>query len=516
MSVIDYSATDYLGDTLQTADTYESNPGSERRQTDVVIVGAGPSGLAAGTVLAEAGQDVVILEAGRFWDHLDFQRRQSWAARELMQEQATRVMTGNAFIPVASGRGVGGGTLVNSAICFRGPDRVLDRWVHHWGLDYFEGTQREELFEEVEQLIGVEPTPPQVAGNNSEIARRGFRALGIEHGYMPRNAPTCAGCGTCQTGCPTGAKATADLTWLPRFLRAGGRLFADTRATGIDVDSDTARGVEAVMTNGDGDEIAEFEFRATRTIVAAGAINTPLLLQNQNLANSSGQVGRNLHVHPTCGVIARFNESVRLWSGATQGYYAKHPDNPDILLETFSASPDIFLSQIATTGEVDPGEFLREFRHLAACGLLLRDESSGRVTPAADGTASISYRINRNDINKMRTGLYLLIDMFFAAGSRAIMPMVDNTRWFAHKRTARARVANTTAPSRFSMYSSHPHGTCRIGDDPDRCVVRPDDGQTWDIDGLHIVDSSLFPSALGTNPQVTIMAQALALARRMV
>lgn len=516
VSILDYSAADHLGGALQTADTFGEYGEEVSESVDAVIIGAGPSGLVAGTVLAEAGLKVVIVEAGRYWQHESFRRRQSWAAKHLMQDQATRIMTGNAFIPVASGCGVGGGTLVNSAICFRAPEWVLDEWVKDWGLDYFEGDERRALFEEVEDVIGVDATAPEVAGENSLIARQGFSALGVEHGFMPRNAPGCVGCGTCQTGCPVGGKSTADLTWLPRFLRAGGRLYADTRAEEIVVEDGRAVGVEAVMRDpADDRELAVFSLRADRTLLAAGAINTPLLLQRQNLANSSGHVGHNLHVHPTCGVIARFDHrEVRLWSGATQGYYAYHPHNRDILLETFSASPDVFLAQMGRVGDVDPGEFLRNFKHLAACGLLIRDSSSGRVRPGKDGAARISYRVVRRDVEKLRAGLYTVLKMFYEAGSRALRPMVDGSRYFSTYERARQHVAARWKPSSFSIYSSHPMGTCRIGDDPGRCVVRPEDGRTHDVEGLHIVDSSLFPTAMGANPQVTIMAQALALGRR--
>lgn len=516
MTVLDYSARDYVGQTLHTADTLDRSSSSIRDDCDVVIVGAGPSGLASGTALAEAGLDVVIVEAGRFWQHESFKRRQSWAAEHLMQEQGTRIMTGNAFIPVASGRGVGGGTLVNSAICFRAPSWVLDEWVDDWGLDYFAENAREALFAEVEETIGVKATPADLAGENSHIARRGFQAMGFDHGYMPRNAPGCVGCGTCQTGCPVGGKATADLTWLPRFLRAGGRLYADTRAEQIAIAGDRALGIEAVMIDPDDDlGVADLSIRADRTIMAAGAMDTPQILQRQNLANSSGHVGENLHVHPTCGAIAKFpDENVRLWSGATQGYYAHHPKNRDILMETFSASPDVFLTQMTTVGESDPSQFLRDFKHLAACGLLIRDSSSGRVRAGKDGSTSIRYRLNRRDLQKLRAGLYAVVEMFHRAGSRAIRPMVENTRYFATHRAARQHIAGQNAPSDFSLYSSHPMGTCRAGGDPSRSVVRPADGQTYDVEGLHVVDSSLFPTAMGANPQVTIMAQALALGRR--
>ncbi len=513
MTVLDYSAAEHLGGLLHTADTHP--PGDHTVHLDAVIVGAGPSGLVVGMVLAQAGLDVAVVEDGRFWQHHEFKRRQSWAAEHLMQEQATRVMSGNAFIPVASGRGVGGGTLVNSAICFRAPEFVLDEWVQDWGLDYFHPDHREALFQEVEEAIDVAPTPADIAGENSLVARDGFRAIGLQADFMPRNAPGCVGCGTCQTGCPAGGKATADLTWLPRMLRAGGRLFADSRVEEILLEGSRATGVRAVMRDPESrDPIAHLTLHADRVILAAGAINTPLLLLAQDLANSSGEVGKNLHVHPTCGVVAMFDEDIRIWSGATQGYYAYHPDDPEILLETFSASPDIFLSQIGRVGRTDPGEFLRNIRHLAGSGLLIRDSSSGRIRPGPDHTARITYHINRSDIAKLQMGLYTLVEMFHAAGSRRIMPMLRGTTFFRSVNRANDLIRRRTNPKDFSLYASHPMGACRIGDNRHRAVVRPTDGRTYDHPGLYVVDSSLFPSAMGANPQVTIMAQALALGRR--
>ena len=516
MTVLDYSAEEYLGGQLQTAKSYGKQSALVREKVDAVIIGAGPGGLVTAMVLAEAGLDVVVVEGGSFWPRGSFKRRQSWAAKHLMQDQGTRVSMGNAFIPVASGRGVGGGTLVNSAICFRAPDFVLDEWVERWGLDYFEESRREELFGEVERAIGVGDTPEAIAGENSLVARRGFRAMGFQAGFMPRNAPGCVGCGTCQTGCPTGGKATADLTYLPRMLRAGGRIFADTRAEEIEVEGGRARGVRAVMFDPESREaLASFVFEAEKVIVAAGAINTPVLLLKQGLANSSGQVGRNLHLHPTCGVVAKFEDPIRIWSGATQGYYAHMPDDPEILLETFSVSPDVFLAQIAGVGDVDPGDFLRDFRYLAGAGLLIRDSSSGRVQPGKGQGVRISYRINSRDLSKLTRGLQVTAEMFFAAGSRAVMPLVKDSRYFRSLNHARDHIRIQSGPKDFRLYSSHPMGTCRIGEDPNRAVVRPRDGRSHDTEGLYVVDSSLFPSALGANPQVTIMAQALALSRRM-
>jgi choline dehydrogenase-like flavoprotein len=59
--------------------------------------------------------------------------------------------------------------------------------------------------------------------------------------------------------------------------------------------------------------------------------------------------------------------------------------------------------------------------------------------------------------------------------------------------------------ARITAISSHPMGTCRTGDDPAESVVDPS-GLVWGTDNLHVADASVFPSSLGVNPQITVMA----------
>ncbi|GAG29593.1 unnamed protein product, partial [marine sediment metagenome] len=47
--------------------------------------------------------------------------------------------------------------------------------------------------------------------------------------------------------------------------------------------------------------------------------------------------------------------------------------------------------------------------------------------------------------------------------------------------------------------------TCRMGRDPASSVVGPW-GEAHGVRGLYIADASIFPSCLGVNPQISIMA----------
>lgn len=511
MNALDYSAVDYVGTQIHTADTQP--PGRIVRHADAVVIGTGPGGLSAARELARGGMKVVMLEAGSFWPRGSFERRQSWALRNLVQDNGPRIMMGNTPVPVVSGRGVGGGTLINSGICFRTPESVLDEWIERHGVGLWEDADR--LYAEVETTIGVTVTSPGVAGNNSLVQRRGWQRLGVRHGFMPRNAPGCVGCGTCQTGCPSGGKASADLNWLPDALRHGALVYADTRADEIVMDGSRAVGVRGTMIGKEGEARAAVEIHADHVVLAAGAVNTPMMLLRQGLASSSGLVGRNLRVHPGGAIVAQFDEEIRIWSGATQGYYAHHPSEPEILAEAFSASPETFYTGVGEPGQA-AHELLRALKHLGGCGFMIRDSSAGTIRRITDGPPLITYDVNEEDRRKMTVGAEFVSHMFFAAGATRVRPLLAGSTWFYDFSSCRAWIRSLQDPADYLLYASHPMGTCRIGDDPARSVVRARDGRTHDHEGLYVMDASLFPTALGVNPQMTIMAQSLALARQLV
>ena len=160
MAVIDASAEEYLGETLHTANTLEKAgvKGEQRRKVDVVIVGAGPGGLTTATMLAEGGLKVLVVEGGSYWPKGRFERKQSWALKNIYQDRGQRVMMGNAFISLQSGRGVGGGTLVNSAISFRAPDSLLDSWEEEFGVDIW---HEREIVERKTMTRGFRADPPR-------------------------------------------------------------------------------------------------------------------------------------------------------------------------------------------------------------------------------------------------------------------------------------------------------------------------------------------------------------------
>ena len=178
---------------------------------DAVVVGTGAGGAAVAAELAAGGLEVVVLEEGARHDHRTFTARPRDMTLRLYRDAGQLATIGTPPIILPLGRAVGGTTLVNSGTCFRTPARVLERWAREDAI----APLADELFDRVEDVVGVAEVPEALAGPNALLVKRGAEALGLSGGFLRRNAPGCRGSGVCAFGCPTGAKQHAAASWLP-------------------------------------------------------------------------------------------------------------------------------------------------------------------------------------------------------------------------------------------------------------------------------------------------------------
>jgi choline dehydrogenase-like flavoprotein len=482
-------------------------------ECEVVVVGTGAGGAAAAYELARRGRAVLLLEEGDYHRRAALRGRSLDAYRALYRDQGLTMAFGNVGIPVWAGRAVGGSTVVNSGTCYRTPERTLRSWRERFGLPAeLSETGMAPYFERVERMLGVALADPLHVGSIAGIIARGAEHLGYAHHVLRRNAPDCDGQGVCCFGCPTAAKRSTDVSYVPEALKHGAELVTAARVDFVDIVAGRARGVTATLAGPDGfgkrgGRRPKLTVKADAVVVAGGTMMTPLLLRRSRACLSSGWLGKNLSIHPATKVMALFDERVEQWRGIPQGYSIDHFADEGLMFEGSSLPLDVAALGVPWTG-ARYMEIMEQYPHLATFGFMIQDESRGEVREGPGGSPLLFYNMNARDLALMQRGLAVLSEVFLRAGARRVFPFVA-----AHDEVtspddlARLRSA-ALRPGDFEVTAFHPLGTCRVGADPKTSCLDPEH-EAHDVARLFVCDGSAVPSSLGVNPQITIMAMAL-------
>ena len=477
----------------------------ETLECDVVVVGTGAGGAVVARELAEQGHAVVLVEEGDYNTRADFNGQTADMQRKLYRDMGATLSLGNAVIPIPIGRTVGGTTAINSGTCYRTPERVLRHWVDELGLDELGPEKLAPYFERVEATLGVAPADAKYLGGVARVIARGCDALGYRHQPLRRNAPECDGQGVCCFGCPTDAKRSTNVSYVPLALKAGAALLTGLRVDRVMVDGGRAVGVVAHARAADGGR-RTVTVRARATVVSCGSLMTPLLLEASGVGTSSGQLGRNLSIHPALAVMALFDEKIDGGSAIPQGYAIEHFHDEGILFEGAFAPLDLAAASFTMIGPRFV-ELVEAYDRIACFGVMIEDVSRGRVRRGPGGRPLITYSLVDHDVARLKRAVEILGRVYFAAGARTVIPLVHGFDELASPTDLeRLRRAKLRARD-FELSAYHPLGTARMGRDARTSVVGADH-QVHDTPGCYVVDGSVVPTSPAVNPQVTIMTLA--------
>ncbi len=492
-------------------DTVAHGAGEE---CDVVIVGSGAGGAVAAAELAAAGLEVVVLEAGSHYNRANYPSDHLEAIAELYRDAGLTIAEGRPPIPVPVAKAIGGTTVINSGTCFRAPEPVLERWRERHGVSWAGDLDAD--YAEAERTLHVTQLDPERMGRNGQLAMEGTEALGISGAPIFRNAGSCVQCSSCPFGCEIDAKRGMHVSYLPRAVAVGARVRADVEVERVLVEDGRAVGVDACRLVGPMDVKSDarprrhrYTVRARRAvIVAGGALGTPELLKRSGLGNS--QVGRNLHIHPACWVGARYEEEVRGWEGVMQSFYIDQWEEARVLLEA-TFTPLAFGGAWLLGAGRSHQEAMLDFGHVGSIGVHLSDHSSGRVTLTNSGELRASYRLTDDDAARITFGIARAAEVHFAAGASEVYPNIPRVGVLKRERLAEFEATRFRA-SELRLEAFHPMGTARIGVDAKdgACAA---DGSLYGTRDLYVADGSLFPTSVGVNPMMTIIAFAKQIAR---
>ena len=483
---------------------------------DFVIVGSGAGGGAAARVLAASGARVVVLEEGPRLRAEELGVSEGATRNRLFRNQGKQAAFGRAATPILQGRCVGGTTFVNSAIVWRLPPKILDRWHREHGLaDGLPQAALDEAAARIEDELSVRPVGDGVTRNRQDLLlRAGADALGIEGRFIHRYEKGCRGSSRCFHGCPSEAKQSTAVSSLRRAVADGGFVVADARVDRIERAAGRAVAVRGHFT-GDGPERGQrFRVAARRAIiVAGGAIQSSNLLWRSGVR--SAQLGRHFMAHPGTALMGLYPARVDPWTGASQGYEAFGlRDTLGVKFESINVPPEVTAARLPGAG-ARFAQRLDELPHVANWSVALKADTEGTVRPSLLFGDLVKYDLTRADLARLRQALRTLAEMHFAAGAREVVSGVAGLPETLTSRAEAALFDDAPLDARaYSLVMTHLFGGCRAGRDAATSVVDPT-LKVHGVDGLYVMDASVFPTNTGVNPQHSIMSVATVAAARL-
>ena len=483
-------------------------------ECEAVVVGSGAGGATVAAELAGAGVDVIVLEEGGYHPTESFTAETGRALRTLYRDGGGGMAIGRPSVLYAEGRCVGGSTVVNGGMSWRTPARVLDRWAEHEGITAIREQDLDPYFTQIETRLSVGRQDPETIGRDSELFKAGADAKGWNIVPNQRNQLHCAGTNSCTSGCPTGAKRSMLVTSVPRALWLGARLFADCRVDRVTRSGSAVTGVTGHVARPGGRTGPKVTGRAGTVIVAGGAIQTPALLMRSGLRSVSGQLGRNLSVHPNAMVTAFFDEDVTGWHGVHQAFQIREFIDEGLLLTAVNLPPTMLAGILPAYGR-ELGALMAGYNRIVTAGPLVTDTGTGRIRNVPGLGPQVFYQLADADAARMVRGVELTAEVLFAAGARRVLLPFDGAPEVRSVAELRRLLARPVPKRSMQLYSIHLMGTARMSDDPRRGVVGSF-GEFHGVSGLIVADASLFPGPIGMNPMETVIALAMRNAHRLI
>jgi len=491
-------------------------PGVDVLHADVVVVGSGAGGAVVAARAAQAGLDVLVLEMGDYRNESDFRQIDSLGAEMFLRRGS--LWSDSGQMGVLAGSTLGGGTVINSMVCLRTPDRIRQSWTDS-GLDGLDGPEWDKHVDAVWSRIGVNTDATRYNANTRAMVT-GLASQGYAHERLPRNAARddeSSLCGFCNAGCQRGHKRTTLHTYLDDAVRAGARVLVGAHADRVLSQDGVARGVAVTVQTPVGARSVTVE--APHVVVAAGGIESPALLLRSGIGGPA--VGKNLTLHPAWIVTGVYEEPVEAWHGQIQSAVSfdltQVESGGGFLVESLALNPGTWAGQSPFVDGRTTRDQLRRLPFFATWHGVSHDHGSGEVH-LEDGRAAVRWSLDDDVDHRIAVRAHVeLAQMHRAAGATEIFTFHwSDLRWREGEDFEAYLDQLRAAPvDDHTAFSAHQMSACRLGSDPATSVA-DGRGQLHDTRGVWIGDGSGLPTAPGVNPMVTIMALAERTAEELV
>ncbi|MEU2794070.1 GMC family oxidoreductase N-terminal domain-containing protein [Streptomyces sp. NPDC007100] len=473
---------------------------------DALVIGSGAGGAVAALELARAGLHTIVLEEGPRTTTAELAATApAENLRRLYRDAGLSPILGNPVIPYGEGRCVGGSTVVNGGLLWAPPDALLERWARVMGTTDYRSDRLAGHMRTVSDRLGVGEQPHGSGNADSKLLADAADALGWSWSAARRAAPGCAHRNRCPTGCPSGAKRSMLVSYLPEAERYGARIEPATRAVLLRHDDRTVHSVCALGGPGGRTRV---NYRPRTVFLAAGAVGSALLLQRSGIHPRTA--GRAMGFHVNFRLVARFAGPVHAAQGTIFTAQLREFAGLGIHVMAANLTAGALAAALAGHGPAVVNTLLGDLERVAVYTVQVR--MSGRVTVRRLPRAGrlLRHRITAYDHGLLRFALGRAARVLFRAGAVELYPPCPGV---LRSDRAAQEFAARSDPRGWSLVSVHAMASCPMGR-PASGGVCDQDGRPYGFANLRLCDASVLPGPTGVSPQGTVMAFAHEIAAR--
>lgn len=457
----------------------------ENQIWDYIVVGSGPSGGRIAHDLITAGAKVLMIEAGSFLKAKDFPKPEIESSSQMFWGGGVE-LNHDARLGFLRAKCVGGTSIVNQALLDRFDDQVWEPWSQETGIS-FSSTAMDPHYSAVENSMSLQKIDEKYFGKNTQIFVKAFEKKGLGWTALRRGQKDCGldsgnDCISCLGGCPRKSKQSTLVTAVEPAINKGLEVLANCEVQSLK-DSGSQVLLKASLKNKETKQFQNMELKAKSVVLAGGSFGSTKILLQSGYKNKFSRLGEGIACHPQYMTYGLFEKEgpIDAFKGAFQAVksYDSNLRAKGLKFENVFAPP-IATSMLMTGFGRKHQDQMLKYRYLASMEVAIRDEASGQISVDKNGKMTVKKSFSSSDQGKLDLGMKMISEMFQDMGAEKIIKCKQ-------------------------AFGLHLMGGCSIGVDSHKSIVNPD-FQVHGSKNIFIADSSIFPSAPGLNPSLTVMA----------
>jgi len=451
---------------------------------DVVVIGSGPGGTTAAKILSEnPNLNIAIIEEGEsnnsdipMGTHKDLTKRYRYGGAE--------IIFSNPNISIAEGRGLGGGSEVNSGIYHRIPESTISEWNSKYKIDNLNKSSLKESYEFIEDWLKIDNVIETDFGISNLIVS-GAKNLDLEY-------ENCKTWNVNQSSTKKNTMTEVFYNNCPKNVK----VFKNTKAKKINFDK-AGRAYEIVC---ESNEVQKFIIQFDKLILSCGTFQSPFLLKLSRYSFIN-KLSFNIHPHLKIGALI---PTTKTNNEIVSNYQIKLKDlnssigssiNSDSWKALFLADNWKFYSQNKVSDEL---------MNLFIFYTMIKPKGIGRILFSKFlKSYTLTYKFSRNDFINLAKSSEIVTKMLFSLGASNVL--IPNTSFKFMQNIDDFEVGNfLNQTSNLNIHSVHTFSSTRIGElNNSECNSF---GILKNCKNIMVADSSILPSPPGVNPQGPLMS----------